>query len=61
MGIEEMRQLLLEARAEGNLDEARRIQNMMCETIRRCELCRACKGWAKGNQGTSGMRRKYEV
>ena len=61
METELMRQMLLEARAEGNLDEARRIQNMMCETIRRCELCRACKGWAKSLQGTSGMRRKYEV
>ena len=61
MEIELMRQMLLEARAEGNEDEARRIQNLMCETIRRCELCRACKGWAKGNEGHIGWRRRYEV
>ena len=33
------------ARATENIDEVRRIQNIMCQIYTRCDLCRACEGW----------------
>lgn len=57
---DELRAELLVARATENIDEVRRIQNIMCGMYTRCDLCRACLGWKKAEQGSSGWRRKYE-
>ena len=42
---DELRAELLVARATENIDEVRRIQNIMCQIYTRCDLCRACEGW----------------
>lgn len=57
---DELREQILMARLTNDIDEVRRLQNIMCEMFTRCDLCRACLGWKKSQEGTNGWRRKYE-
>lgn len=57
---DELRAQLQVARAMDNIDEVRRIQNIMCQIYTRCDLCRACLGWKKGEEGHLGWSRKFE-
>ena len=57
---DELREQILMARLAEDIDEVRRLQNIMCGMFNRCDLCRACLGWKKGEEGTNGWRRKYE-
>ena len=53
--LTEMMQL---ARETGATDEARRIWDALCEQHgHRCELCRICRGWKKGQY--AGYRQIY--
>jgi len=45
---DEIRAQISMARFNGNMDEVRRLQNIMCGLFDRCDECRACLGWRKG-------------
>jgi len=48
--VEQLRDLLEDARKAGAEDVARRIWDALCEKHgHRCELCRVCAGWKKGD------------
>ena len=46
---DEIRAQISMARFNGNMDEVRRLQNIMCSMFDRCDECRACLGWRKGD------------
>ena len=49
---DELRAQIAEARIREDIDEVRRLQNIMCGMFTRCDLCRACLGWKKAEQGS---------
>lgn len=57
---DELRAQIAEARIREDMDEVRRLQNIMCGMFTRCDLCRACLGWKKADYTTAGHKRKYE-
>ena len=57
---DELREQILMARLAEDIDEVRRLQNIMCGMFNRCDLCRACLGWKKGEEGHLGWSRKFE-
>lgn len=49
MSTETLTEMMQLARETGATDEARRIWDALCEKHgHRCETCRICKGWKKG-------------
>ena len=57
LSAETLTELLTLARQAGAEEEARRIWDALCEVNgHRCELCRICSGWKKGQY--AGYRTK---
>ena len=57
MSTETLTEMMQLARETGATDEARRIWDALCEVNgHRCELCRICTGWKKGQY--AGYRTK---